>query len=170
MSVYSLKTDFKNFSQGVTQLLTYPEMIDYYQQKGETADEINLSQYPMKIVFEFGNNYFQSTHEVGKEVFRYVYIGDINYNADGTVGASILNEGAVIFSDLETQDSYGYIVSPQIPVAFDDTSSFLNFDLSIQQLFDRSNIIHEHELSNGVSATVSGSGYEAFKSNTSVIK
>ena len=165
MSGYSLKTDFKNFSQGVTQLLTYPETIDYYQQKGEPTDEINLSQYPMKIVFEFGNNYFQSTHEAGKEVFRYVYIGDINYNADGTVGASILNEGAVIFSDLETKDSYGYIVSPQTPVAFDDTSSFLSFDLSIQQLFDRSNIIHEHELSNGVPTTVSGSGYEAFKSS-----
>ena len=162
----SLKTDFKVFQQGVVQSITYPEIINYYQQKGESTDGIQPSQYPMKIIFEFGNNYLQSTHSnaEGKEVFRYVYIGDVNYNSDGSVVSATFSEGAVIFSDLETRDSYGYVVSPKAPVALRDTSNFISFDLVIQKLFDKSNIIHEHELSNGIPTTVSGNGYAAIQS------
>ena len=164
--LYSLNTDFKNFRQGVSQLLTYQEMVDFYLQKGKSVDTIDSSQYPMKVVFEFGNNYLQSTHEVGTEVIRYVYIGDIDYNVDGTLGPSTFNEGAVIFSDLATKNSYGYIVSPLVPVLFDGSSSFLSLELVIQQLFDRSNTIHEHELINGIPTTVLGNGYEAIQSSS----
>ena len=163
---YSLQTDFRTFRQGESQPFTYQEMVDFYLQKGASVDGIDSSQYPMKVVFEFGSNFLQSTHSLagGKELCRYVYFGDINYNADGTVGSSIFNEGAVIFSDLDTQDSYGYIVSPQTAVSFSETSSFLSLALMIEQLFDKANIIHEFDLNNGIYTTVSGSGYEAIQS------
>jgi len=162
-----LKTDFKTFQDGVPITVNYTEMVDYYQKNGQSTSDIDPSQYPMAIEFIFGDNFIQSTHALkGKnEVFRYVYLGQINYDQVGNILPSSLERGAVIFSEPSENTSYGYSVLSKNPIGFANTPSFLSIDFAIQNLFDSDNIDHEFEIRNNSVNAISGDGWEGIMSN-----
>ena len=162
-----LKTDFKIFQDGIPITVSYAEIVDYYQKNGQSTNDIDPSQYPMVIEFTFGDIFIQSTHALkGKnEVFRYVYLGQINYDEAGNVLPSSLARGAVIFSELSKNASNGRSVLSSNPVAFASTSSFLSIDAAIQNLFDRDNIDHEFEIRDNKLNVISGNGQEGIMSN-----
>ena len=162
-----LKTDFKIFQDGIPTTVSYTEIVDYYQKNGQSTNDIDPSQYPMVVEFTFGDIFIQSTHALkGKnEVFRYVYLGQINYDEAGNVLPSSLERGAVIFSELSKNASNGYSVLSSNPVAFASTSSFLSVDRAIQNLFDSDNIDHEFEIRDNKLNVISGNGQEGIMSN-----
>ena len=108
-----LKTDFKIFQDGIPITVSYAEIVDYYQKNGQSTNDIDPSQYPMVIEFTFGDIFIQSTHALkGKnEVFRYVYLGQINYDEAGNVLPSSLREAqssSLNFQRTQAMDAQSY--------------------------------------------------------------
>ncbi len=140
---------FQTFTGDTKSTVSYASISNYYLSKGLGVEDIEEVSYPQEILWKFSDDVIISTHRIGgidPLVFRNVYHGVFDYNQSGFLKSAVFNRVSFVYHDPEDSSEYGFTYQSNSGVVWEDTNSLSSWDVAINKLTNRANMIDEYEL------------------------
>ena len=157
------KNDFVSYHEDKKLTITNKQIASFYKDKGFSEKKINeilgLINLENNVEFEFSEDHIVSTHSNSNGyIFRYIYKGSFDYSQDGTLKRIEISDGIRVFHHQKSNLEYGERAKFSKPILLESSESLLEWENTVENLFQSQNILDDYEVENGIYEIYKGEG------------